>query len=31
VTTMFDPAAFDPAMPSGSADVLGEEPGAAQL
>jgi broad specificity phosphatase PhoE len=31
VTAMFDPAAFDPAMPSSSADVLGEEPGAAQL
>lgn len=28
---MFDPAAFDPAMPVGSADLLGEEPGAARL
>lgn len=31
VIEMFDPSAFDPAMPAGSADVLGEEPGAATL
>jgi broad specificity phosphatase PhoE len=31
VIALFDPAIFDPAMPAGAVDVLGEEPGAATL